>query len=1164
MSVNVSGPTSAQVGAQVQFSANASVTGYSITGYSWTYGDGGTDTGANVSHTYTTKGSYTVRVTATSSCGNTGTGSMVIEVGGGGGGNLAITPSPATANTGQNVTFTFSPKITVQGDSVNFNFGDGNTQNVIYSSFCQIGGGCNTVTHSYVSPGTYTVTGSGVAGGGSVSGSTSVTVINNCQLTSAPTAVFTWTPPQPQVGQVVQFTDQSTGGPTSWAWSFGVSGSGTSLTAVATEALSNLSITPAPANPAVGQKVTFTFAPGVQVVGDVVTFDFKDGTQGSVPYNSMFCSRTSPCTTIGHTYTVGGTFAVSATGTAGGASVSGSTSVTVTGSSTGLLRVTPTPSNPTVNQTVTFTFSPALTQTGDSITFSFGDTSQQTISYSAGNCGAGGCSVITHSYAAAGPYSVVGTGTAGGLAVSGGTSVTVTSGGGGGGTSTLQNPTYAFAAPGTYTVTLVSTNCKGSSQLQRQIIVCNQTAVPTANFTWGPTGTLAGFPEQQQPFASEQVTLTDTSTNAPFSWSWYDFGDLALPPTTVTVPTFNATWTTSGDKSVSMKATNCVGTSAEVVQVVHVYPDVRHVVPDFSWSPDAIGIGAAVTFTAAQDSSSGNPDTFVWTFDDTKGTVTGSSVTHAYTCGGSHSVTLTASRADYPSGAATVTKHLTVNGTPCGPESVMTVDAADLKGLNGTHWQTDVRIFNPAPDPSTITIYFLPVGQDNSTPAFEGLTLQPKAIWSIDNVIDWANNKLGTSYTKAALRFTYDNPDTMAPMIVSRTYTQVQGGGTYGQLATGINVVRGTTGSPLWITGLRNNGLQEGFRTNYSLLNLVGDGGVGNITFTLYDVAGTARKSVTQGLYPLGYIQDSIKNLFGTGYDTIGTFSLKIDVPSGANVQAYASVVDNQTGAPVLIPAGPSADLPIYLPGVAHTSGKNGTVWRSDMQLTNPDSVAHTWKVTYTPRPSDGFSVQTRSTTIAPQASLLTNDAVTWAFSGNLADSAKTSGVLKIKPSDGTGVYPIVQARSFNETANGTFGQNISPLTGDQGISVASASTRLLLTGMSTTDTGFRTNFGFVNLSETSSVVFEVYFYDENGNVLNPKGADNKSIPYTLSLGVDGWDQDQLENRFTNAGWPALPANLRAISAEIFVTGGGPGTVYATVIDNLTGDPIFIPAQPAP
>jgi hypothetical protein len=43
-----------------------------------------------------------------------------------------------------------------------------------------------------------------------------------------------------------------------------------------------------------------------------------------------------------------------------------------------------------------------------------------------------------------------------------------------------------------------------------------------------------------------------------------------------------------------------------------------------------------------------------------------------------------------------------------------------------------------------------------------------------------------------------------------------------------------------------------------------------------------------------------------------------------------------------------------------------------------------------------------------------------------------------------------------------------------------------------------------------------------------------------------------------------LPANLSGISAVIEVTGGGPGTVYATVIDNQTGDPVFIPAQPAP
>jgi hypothetical protein len=265
----------------------------------------------------------------------------------------------------------------------------------------------------------------------------------------------------------------------------------------------------------------------------------------------------------------------------------------------------------------------------------------------------------------------------------------------------------------------------------------------------------------------------------------------------------------------------------------------------------------------------------------------------------------------------------------------------------------------------------------------------------------------------------------------------------------------------------------------------------------------------------------------------------------------------------VLIPAGAPAESPIYLPAVAHTNGKNGTVWRSDMQLTNPDAVPHTWTVTYTPKPSDNLSVQQRQIVISPQKSILMTDALDWVFSGILPDSTNTSGVLKITPGDGGTVYPVVQARSFNQTATGTFGQNITPFTADMGVSTMSTSSRLLLAGMSTADIA-RTNFGFVNLSENSSVSFSVLFYDESGNVLNPRGNDNNPIPLTYALGVGGWDQDQLENRFRNAFGTELPANLRAISAEVTVTGGGPGTVYATVIDNLTGDPVFVPGQQAP
>jgi len=379
-----------------------------------------------------------------------------------------------------------------------------------------------------------------------------------------------------------------------------------------------------------------------------------------------------------------------------------------------------------------------------------------------------------------------------------------------------------------------------------------------------------------------------------------------------------------------------------------------------------------------------------------------------------------------------------------------------------------------------------------------------------------------------------------------------------------VNVVPGTTLSPQWITGLRNNGMTDGFRTNYSIVNLQGDeAGVGDIKFTIFDETGVPQGTKTFGLAPFGYIQDSIKNLFGPAFENIGTFSLKVEVPTGKDVQVYASVMDNHTGDPVLIPATTPPDSPIYLPAMAHNSGEAGTVWRTDLQLTNadPDS-AHSWEIKYTPTGKDPIVVA-RPITLAPDKSVFMDDLVSWVYGGMLPADAETKGIVRIAPTDGTSVYPIVAARSFNLTPVGTFGQGIPPLWAAKGISTTSSNRRLVLTGMSSEDIA-RTNLGFVNVSETQGVNFVVYFYDANGNVLNPPGTDGQPKPYTFAIGPGSWDQDKLENRFRNAFKVALHANLRAITAEIRVTDGGPGFAYASVIDNKTGDPNLIPAQAAP
>ena len=165
--------------------------------------------------------------------------------------------------------------------------------------------------------------------------------------------------------------------------------------------------------------------------------------------------------------------------------------------------------------------------------------------------------------------------------------------------------------------------------------------------------------------------------------------------------------------------------------------------------------------------------------------------------------------------------------------------------------------------------------------------------------------------------------------------------------------------------------MTDGFRTNYSIVNLRGDpGGIGGITFTIFDAAGTSLGSKTFGLAPFGYIQDSIKALFGPAFENIGTFSLKVEVPTGGDVQVYASVMDNHTGDPVLIPATPPSDSPIYLPAIAHLSGEAGTVWRTDLQITNPDANAHTWEIKYTPKAGNGLPAVAPTVTVAGRSSI--------------------------------------------------------------------------------------------------------------------------------------------------------------------------------------------------
>jgi PKD repeat protein len=83
-------PTDPVPGQEVFFDGRKTTTptGVTISKYEWNFGDGGKATGAQVSHTYTTEGTYTVTLTVTDSRGQKSTANQSVPV------KVPVPPAP--------------------------------------------------------------------------------------------------------------------------------------------------------------------------------------------------------------------------------------------------------------------------------------------------------------------------------------------------------------------------------------------------------------------------------------------------------------------------------------------------------------------------------------------------------------------------------------------------------------------------------------------------------------------------------------------------------------------------------------------------------------------------------------------------------------------------------------------------------------------------------------------------------------------------------------------------------------------------------------------------------------------------------------------------------------------------------------------------------------
>jgi len=175
-----------------------------VTSWAWSFGDGTTSADQNPTHTFSTPGSYTVKLTATGPGGSTTKKASTPIKANWPAPQASFTMSPASGTVPLKVAFTNTTtgKVTAWA----WDFGDGTSATG------------KSPKHTYATPGSYTVTltATGPGGSSTITASTPISA-----TPPAPVANFTMTPASGSAPLTVTFTDTTTGTVTSWAWDFG-------------------------------------------------------------------------------------------------------------------------------------------------------------------------------------------------------------------------------------------------------------------------------------------------------------------------------------------------------------------------------------------------------------------------------------------------------------------------------------------------------------------------------------------------------------------------------------------------------------------------------------------------------------------------------------------------------------------------------------------------------------------------------------------------------------------------------------------------------------------------------------------------------------------------------------------------------------------------------
>lgn len=227
----------------------------------------------------------------------------------------------------------------------------------------------------------------------------------------------------------------------------------------------------------------------------------------------------------------------------------------------------------------------------------------------------------------------------------------------------------------------------------------------------------------------------------------------------------------------------------------------------------------------------------------------------------------------------------------------------------------------------------------------------------------------------------------------------------------------------------------------------------------------------------------------------------------------------------------------LFVPTAAHLPGYQGTQWRTDLEIHNYTLDQATYEVALLVRNQSNPEPRKVRFTLSSRRTVRYTDALMSLFSFNGA------AALEIVPVSGA---VMVVSRTYNQAASGTYGQYVPAIPRSEAIPFGKQGRLIMLSHDPTLKTGYRTNLGLVSASP-AEIAVDVLFHDGNGNLIGGR-------TYVLAA----FEYRQIDRAFEEVTPSAIADGYISVEAA---TAGARFFAYASVVDNVTGDPIFIPAK---